>query len=358
MRRAVLVLAALAGATTTAATAAAATPPPGAAISDSLAVHRASPGLLPHRGGQVRHRHGQGCARDHRDLRVPHLRRQGRGAPEGARHLQPPEILGRKGYWQDEDMEIDTKRKLVIGSLDPRHDDVDQTSCPGIGQLGAKNRNPKCRSGFYASPTRTRASCSRSADFTRGPRGPHDELHRRLPLRVDRRPGAPRRPRRPRARSSPARAATAGRSGSRTCVTRRNRARSATRSTCSATTAHRLLARRRRRRPRVRLGQRPRRPARLRDQGPLARPEDQPRPRGAPVGSGAGGRRRHPGRGRRCRPAGDGLHPQRDAADGRARARGRGPQEQRGADDRGGLHGALRPGRPDRRRGHHELARR
>src|SRR3954454_9659459 len=46
-------------------------------------------------------------------------------------------------------MEIDRKRKLIIGALDPRHDDVDQTSCPGIGQLGAKNRNPKCRSGFY-----------------------------------------------------------------------------------------------------------------------------------------------------------------------------------------------------------------
>ena len=46
-------------------------------------------------------------------------------------------------------MEIDTRRKLIIGSLDPRHDDVDQTSCPGIGQLSDKNRNPNCRSGFY-----------------------------------------------------------------------------------------------------------------------------------------------------------------------------------------------------------------
>ena len=61
----------------------------------------------------------------------------------------PPEVLGANGYWQDEDMDIDVRRKLIIGALDPRHDDVDQTSCPGIGQLGAKNRNPKCRSGFY-----------------------------------------------------------------------------------------------------------------------------------------------------------------------------------------------------------------
>ena len=63
--------------------------------------------------------------------------------------LQPPEVPGKNGYWQDEDMEIDTRRKLIIGALDPRHDDVDQTSCPGIGQLSSKNRKPECRSGFY-----------------------------------------------------------------------------------------------------------------------------------------------------------------------------------------------------------------
>ena len=61
----------------------------------------------------------------------------------------PPEILGAQGYWQDEDMDVDVRRTLIIGALDPRHDDVDQTSCPGIGQLGAKNRNPACNSGFY-----------------------------------------------------------------------------------------------------------------------------------------------------------------------------------------------------------------
>src|SRR4051794_37729528 len=63
--------------------------------------------------------------------------------------FQPAEILGENGYWQDEDMDIDVRRKLIIGSLDPRHDDVDQAACPGIGQLSAKNRNPRCRSGFY-----------------------------------------------------------------------------------------------------------------------------------------------------------------------------------------------------------------
>jgi hypothetical protein len=63
--------------------------------------------------------------------------------------FQPPEILGPNGYWQDEDMDIDVRRNLIIGALDPRHDNVDQVSCPGIGTSGAKTRNPGCRSGFY-----------------------------------------------------------------------------------------------------------------------------------------------------------------------------------------------------------------
>ena len=64
--------------------------------------------------------------------------------------FQPADILGPNGYWQDEDMDIDTRRNLIIGALDPRHDNVDQVSCPGIGTTaGAKTRNPGCRSGFY-----------------------------------------------------------------------------------------------------------------------------------------------------------------------------------------------------------------
>jgi hypothetical protein len=63
--------------------------------------------------------------------------------------FQPAEILGPNGYWQDEDMDIDTRRNLIIGALDPRHDNVDQVSCPGIGTSGTKTRNPGCRSGFY-----------------------------------------------------------------------------------------------------------------------------------------------------------------------------------------------------------------
>ena len=59
--------------------------------------------------------------------------------------FQPAYILGANGYWQDEDMDLDVQRNLIIGALDPRHDDVDQTACPGTGTT----RNPACRSGFY-----------------------------------------------------------------------------------------------------------------------------------------------------------------------------------------------------------------
>ena len=111
---------------------------------------------------------------------------------------QPPEILGENGYWQDEDMEIDRRRKLIIGSLDPRHDDVDQASCPGIGTLGAKNRNPKCRSGFYVISYANPRQPGADRRLRRAARGPHDELRRPLQLRVDGRPGAPGRPRLPR----------------------------------------------------------------------------------------------------------------------------------------------------------------
>jgi hypothetical protein len=84
---------------------------------------------------------------------------------------QPPEILGANGYWQDEDMQIDKRRKLIIGALDPRHDDVDQTSCPGLGTLSAKNRNPACRSGFYVISYRDPSDLRQIGDFVELPAG-------------------------------------------------------------------------------------------------------------------------------------------------------------------------------------------
>ena len=123
-------------------------PPPGAAISDSLEYRGRVPG-----GGVVEGKFDQVAGRPVMivtgtfgfrvyDVRDP-------DAPKLLDTFMPPEILGAQGYWQDEDMDVDVRRKLIIGALDPRHDDVDQTSCPGIGQLGAKNRNPACNSGFY-----------------------------------------------------------------------------------------------------------------------------------------------------------------------------------------------------------------
>jgi hypothetical protein len=116
--------------------------PPGARISDSLEYV----GRVPNSSGIVEGKFDTVAGRDV-------LMTTGRygfkiydvtdpAAPELLDTFQPPEVLGANGYWQDEDMEIDVRRKLIIGALDPRHDDVDQTSCPGIGTSGSKTRNP------------------------------------------------------------------------------------------------------------------------------------------------------------------------------------------------------------------------
>jgi hypothetical protein len=131
------------------AVASAAEPPPGAAISDSLQYVARVPdsaAIVEGKFDRVRGRDvlvttGRYGFRTY-DVSNP-------AKPELIGSFQPPEVLGANGYWQDEDMELDVKRKLIIGALDPRHDDVDQVSCPGIGTASAKTRNPKCRSGFY-----------------------------------------------------------------------------------------------------------------------------------------------------------------------------------------------------------------
>lgn len=56
-----------------------------------------------------------------------------------------PADLAAGGYWQNEDMELDTKRKLIIGALDPRHTDSPLGACPA----GGSTANPSCKSGFY-----------------------------------------------------------------------------------------------------------------------------------------------------------------------------------------------------------------
>jgi hypothetical protein len=150
MKRVLLLAAVVAlGGLSAADTASAADPPPGAVMSDSLDyVNRVpdSAGIVEGKFDTVRGRDvlvttGTYGFRIY-DVHKPE-------SPKLLDSFQPAEILGKNGYWQDEDMELDTHRKLIIGAVDPRHDDVDQANCPGIGQLGSKNRNPNCRSGFY-----------------------------------------------------------------------------------------------------------------------------------------------------------------------------------------------------------------
>ena len=76
------------------------------------------------------------------------------------------------GYWQDEDMDIDTRRKLIIGALDPRHDDDERGEpCTGVGTLGAKNRDPDCRSGFFVISYGNPRDLRQVGDFVELPAG-------------------------------------------------------------------------------------------------------------------------------------------------------------------------------------------
>jgi hypothetical protein len=148
MLRRVVVLALLGGAVALPSDAFAADPPPGAVISDSLDYVNRLPGkgnvegkLDRVRGQNILVTTGTFGFRTY-DVSDP-------ANPRQIGSYLPPEVIGPNGYWQDEDMDIDRRRKLIIGALDPRHDNVDQTSCPGIGTISAKTRNPKCKSGFY-----------------------------------------------------------------------------------------------------------------------------------------------------------------------------------------------------------------
>jgi hypothetical protein len=172
MRNLLLILAiACVGAGCFAAVAPAAEPPPGAAISDSLEYMARVPdsaaiveGKFDTVGGrEVLVTTGTYGFRTY-DVSDP-------ASPQLIGSFQPPEVLGPNGYWQDEDMELDVKRKLIIGALDPRHDDVDQVSCPGIGQLSAKTRNPKCRSGFYVISYADPSHLEQVGDFVELPVG-------------------------------------------------------------------------------------------------------------------------------------------------------------------------------------------
>jgi hypothetical protein len=80
-------------------------------------------------------------------------------------------VNGAQGYWQDEDMELDTKRNLIIGALDPRHNDQDAaaTGCPDSDQLAV--RDVDCKSGFFVISYNDPANLRQVGDFVSLPSG-------------------------------------------------------------------------------------------------------------------------------------------------------------------------------------------
>lgn len=80
----------------------------------------------------------------------------------------PPD-LKEGGFWEGEDMDIDTERKLVFMSLDPRHDEADPigTGCPPP----RTTRNPNCRSGIYVVSYADPANLRQIGDFVDVPSG-------------------------------------------------------------------------------------------------------------------------------------------------------------------------------------------
>jgi hypothetical protein len=94
--------------------------------------------------------------------------------PKNPKHLDafmPEGIDPSAGYWQDEDMELDTRRKLIIGALDPRHNDADPagTGCPHPD--GEAVRDPDCMSGFYVISYADPKNLRQIGDFVSLPAG-------------------------------------------------------------------------------------------------------------------------------------------------------------------------------------------
>jgi hypothetical protein len=90
------------------------------------------------------------------------------GDPQLMDTYLPPE-LAEFGYWQNEDMELDTRRKLIIGSLDPRHTEDPPTQCTGGN--ADKLVNPQCKAGFYVISYANPAGLQQIGDFVELPAG-------------------------------------------------------------------------------------------------------------------------------------------------------------------------------------------
>ena len=146
-------------------------PPPGAQISSSLEYVTRVPGTSMVVEGKFDRAQGRDLLIITGRFGFKTLDVSDPTSPEILDTFQPAEILGPNGYWQDEDMDIDARRNLIIGALDPRHDNVDQTSCPGIGTAAAKTRNPGCRSGFYVISYADPENLEQVGDFVELPAG-------------------------------------------------------------------------------------------------------------------------------------------------------------------------------------------
>ena len=83
--------------------------------------------------------------------------------------FMPADVNANAGYWQDEDMELDTERNLIIGALDPRHNELDESVCPFND--GQAVRDPDCRSGFYVISYSDPANMTQVGDFVSLPSG-------------------------------------------------------------------------------------------------------------------------------------------------------------------------------------------
>jgi len=145
----------------------AADPPPGAAISDNLTWEHRVPGTETTVDGNFDTVRGERILvlTGRFGLRTYSLADPDR--PELLSSWMPREILGERGFWENEDIDLDRRRKLAIVSLDPRHRDVDQEACPDVGTV----RNPRCRSGFYVVSYANPGALRQVGDFVELPVG-------------------------------------------------------------------------------------------------------------------------------------------------------------------------------------------
>ena len=181
-------------------------------------LRRAGAGLRNDRRGQARPRSGQACASDHRALRLPHLRRQRPGPSRAHGQLPAGEDPGRerllagRGHGDRYAPQADHRRARPASRrrrpdrLSGHRHALGQEPQPQLRQRLLRDLLP--RPGRPAPDRRLRRAAIRA----------HGQLHPRLSLDLDRRPGPPRRPadalsRRVDGLRRPASAATAAPSG-------------------------------------------------------------------------------------------------------------------------------------------------